>query len=44
MPVLERGMNRIERILFRVALVLAGLIIAVRICAVLVIWYLRHSR
>lgn len=37
-------MNRFERILFRAALVLAGLIVAVRIAAVLVFGYLHHLR
>lgn len=37
-------MNRFERILFRVALALAGLIVVVRIGFVAVMWYLHHIR
>jgi hypothetical protein len=37
-------MNRFERILFRVAVCLAGLIVAVRIGFVAVMWYLHHVR
>jgi hypothetical protein len=44
MSVSDWQMNRFERILFRVALSMAGLIIAVRIGAVLVFWYLHHVR
>lgn len=35
-------MSRFERILFRIALALAAVIVAVRIGAVLLVWYLRH--
>ena len=37
-------MNRFERVLFRVALVLAALIVAVRVGAAVVVWYLHHIR
>jgi hypothetical protein len=44
MSVSNWQMNRFERVLFRVALSLAALIIAVRIVAVLIFWYLHHVR
>jgi hypothetical protein len=37
-------MNRLERILFRIALALAGVVIAVRVGAIFVVWYLHHFR
>jgi len=40
----QRPMNRFERILFRVALALAALLIAVRVGAVIAVWYLQHTR
>ncbi|MGB2606176.1 MAG: hypothetical protein WBC78_21395 [Candidatus Sulfotelmatobacter sp.] len=44
MPAFDWQMNRFERIMFRVALALAGLIVVIRLGAVAVIWYLHHSR
>jgi Mg/Co/Ni transporter MgtE len=44
MAVSEWRMNRFERILFRAALILAGLIVAVRLGAVVAIWYFHHYR
>ena len=40
----ELQMNRFERILLRVALVLAALIVAVCVGAVIVFWDLHHTR
>jgi hypothetical protein len=37
-------MNRFERTLFRIALVLAGTLITVRVGAMLLTWYLHHIR
>jgi len=37
-------MNRFERILFRIALVLAGVIVVIRLGFVLTVWYLHHVR
>jgi len=37
-------MNRFERILFKAALVLAGLLVAVRVGFLAVVWYLHHIR
>ena len=37
-------LNRFERFLFRAALVLAVLLIAVRVGAVIVVWYLHSPR
>lgn len=37
-------LNRFERILFRIALILAGIILAVRVGAVLVMLCLHHVR
>jgi hypothetical protein len=37
-------MNRFERVLFRVALVLAVTLITVRVGAMLLTWYLHHVR
>jgi hypothetical protein len=44
MAVLRRQLSPFERLLFRVALALAALIVAVRLGAVAVIWYLHHIR
>ena len=44
MPVSRWQLNRFERILFSVALALAALIVAIRVGAVAIIWYLHHSR
>lgn len=35
-------MNRFERILFRIALILGILLISIRLGAVIVVWYLHH--
>ncbi len=37
-------MNRFERILFRIALIFAAVIVAVRVGAIAVIWYAHHYR
>ena len=37
-------MNRFERILFRVALVLGGLLIGARLAAMVVVWYAHYFR
>lgn len=37
-------MNRFERILFRIALILAGVIVAVRMGAIALVAYLHHVR
>ena len=42
MPVCEWQMNRFERILFRVALVLGGVILVARLGAIAVIRYMHH--
>jgi len=44
MVVFDRQLNRFERVLFSVALVLAVLLVGVRIAAVVVMWYLHHPR
>ena len=44
MAVSEWQMSRFERILFRIALALAVLIVAVRLGAVMVVWYLHYVR
>jgi len=44
MAISDWQMNRFEQILFRVALVLAGLVIAVRLGFVLVVGYMHHIR
>jgi len=44
MVVINRQLNRFERVLFSVALVLAVLLVGVRIAAVVVMWYLHHPR
>lgn len=35
-------LNRFERILFRIALVLGGALITVRLAAMAVLWYVHH--
>lgn len=44
MAVSNWQLNPFERFLFRVALVLAGLLVAVRLGAVVIAWYLHHVR
>jgi len=44
MAISEWRLNRYERILFRVALVLAALVVAVRLGFVVVVGYLHHIR
>ena len=44
MPFSNWQLNRFERVLFGVALTLAGLLVAVRIGAILLAWYLQHPR
>ena len=44
MAVLRRQLNPFERLLFRMALAFAVLIVAVRMGAVAVIWHLHHIR
>ncbi len=36
-------MTRFERILFRIALTLAFLLIAIRLGAIVVVWFLHHA-
>jgi len=40
----EWEMNRFERILFRLALVVAAVIVALRLGFIAVMWYLHHPR
>jgi hypothetical protein len=42
MPVSEFRLNRFERILFRIAIVLAAVIVAVRVGAMAALWFLHH--
>ena len=42
MPVSEFRLNRFERILFRIAIVLALVIVAVRVGAMAALWFLHH--
>ncbi len=42
MPVSEFRLNRFERILFWLAIVLASVIVAVRVGAIAVLWFLHH--
>ena len=42
MPVSEFRLNRFERILFRIAIVLAAVIVAVRVGAMAALWLLHH--
>jgi len=44
MAVYKWQLNRFERLLFRLALALAAAVVAVRVGAVLVMWYLHHIR
>ena len=44
MAVSNWQLNGFERVLFRLALALAAVIVAVRMGAVVVMWYLRHIR
>jgi hypothetical protein len=44
MAVSNWQLNPFERFLFRVALVLACVLVAVRLGAVAVVWYLHHLR
>ena len=44
MAVSEWQLNRFERVLFSVALILAGLLVIVRIGAVVILPFLYHSR
>jgi hypothetical protein len=39
-----RQLNPFEQLLFRIALALAVLIVAIRLAAVAVLWYLHHVR
>ncbi len=43
MPLTSWQLNRFERVLFGVALALAGVLVAVRIGAIVLAWYLQHS-
>jgi len=42
MPVFNWQLNRFERVLFRVALALAGVLLAVRVGAIVLAWYVQH--
>jgi hypothetical protein len=42
MPVSEGQLNRFERLLFRLAVALAAVILAVRVGAMAALWFLRH--
>jgi hypothetical protein len=42
MPVSDWQLNRFERILFRLAVALAAMIVAVRVGAMAALWILRH--
>jgi len=44
MTVSQWQLNRFERLLFKVALVLAIVIIAVRVGAIAVLWYIHYAR
>ena len=44
MAVSNWQLNPFERILFRLALALAGVVVAVRVGAVAIVWYLHHFR
>lgn len=37
-------LNRFERILFRIALILGGVLVTVRLAAMVVLWYVHHPR
>jgi hypothetical protein len=43
MPITNWQLNPFERILFRVALALGIILVAVRLAAILVIFYVHHS-
>lgn len=40
----QTQLNRFERALFRVALGVGAILVAVRLAAIVVVWYLRHIR
>jgi hypothetical protein len=40
----QTQLNRFERILFRVALGVGAIVVAVRLAAVVMAWYLHHVR
>jgi hypothetical protein len=42
MPTPGLALNRFERILFRIAIALAVLIVAVRLGAMVALWFFRH--
>jgi hypothetical protein len=42
MPVSDWQLNRFERTLFRVAMALGALIVAVRLAAMAAFWFMRH--
>jgi len=42
MPASNWQLNRFERILFRVAIVLGGILVAVRIGAMIALWFVHH--
>jgi len=42
MPASNSELNRFERILFRIAIVLGGILIAVRIGALIALWFAHH--
>ena len=44
MPASNWQLNRFERILFWTALTLGGVVIAVRLGAIIVVWYLHNFR
>lgn len=44
MDVPTGDLNRLERILFRMALVLGGLLIAARLATMFFLWYAHHPR
>lgn len=44
MTVPNAQLNRFERTLFWTALILGGLVIAIRLSAVGIVWYLHHLR
>ncbi len=44
MVAFQPQLNRFERILFGVALGLGAILVAVRLAAVVIVWYLHHIR
>ena len=40
----QNPLNRFERVLFRVALAVGAILIAVRLTAVVAVWYVHHVR